>query len=131
VGTIAEPKYQVEQTCDEEADTRLKLRVRYDAPDRTSVVEQIRFDTTRDLNQLFEDLRQELGFEVPRPTQCSFTPGPWTSGQEIRITIQESKLYDTATKEAFKRRSLTIELEEGISQTGEILSPWRASRDQV
>jgi hypothetical protein len=124
-------KYHMEQTYDEEADTRLKLRTRYDMPDRTYMVEEIRFDAAGDLNRLFEDLKQELGFELPRPTQCSFTPAPWTCGQDILITTQETKLYDTATKEALKRRSFVIELEDGNWQSGEVLSPWRASRDHV
>jgi hypothetical protein len=94
-------------------------------------VEEIIFDTSKDLNQLSEDLRQELGFDLPRPTQCSITPSPWSDKQEIRITTQETELYDTATKEAFRRRSFSIELEGEIWQSGEILSPWAASRDQV
>jgi hypothetical protein len=115
-------KYQVTQTYDEEADMRLKLRIRYDAPYRTYIVEEIRFDASRDLNRLLEELRQELGFELPRPTQCSFPPPPWRSGQDIRITTQETKLYDTAKKEAFKGRSFVIELEDGNWQSGEVLS---------
>jgi hypothetical protein len=103
----------MEQTYDEETDTRHKLRIRYDAPDRTFIVEQIRFDVTEDLNRLFEDLRQELGFDLPRPTQCTFTPGPWSDNQEVQITTQERRNYDTATKEALKRRSFVIELEDG------------------
>jgi hypothetical protein len=79
-------KSTIEQTYDEEADTRLRLKVRHDAPDRTFIVERIGFGATKDLNQSFEDLRRELGFELPRPTQCSFTAAPWTDGQEIRIT---------------------------------------------
>jgi hypothetical protein len=82
-------------------------------------VEEIRFDTSRDLNELFEDLRRELGFELPRPTQCSYTPTPWSDKQEIKITTQETKLYDTATKEAWRRRSFSIKLEEGPWQSGE------------
>jgi hypothetical protein len=124
-------RYQVETTYDEEADTRLRLRIRYDAPDRTFFVETIGFDATKDLNQLLEDLRQKLGFEPPRPTQCSFTSTPWTDGQEIRITTQVTKLYESATKEPFRRRSSTIELEDGIWQSGEVLSPMGANREQV
>jgi hypothetical protein len=41
------------------------------------------------------------------------------------------KLYDQAIKEAFKRRSFAIELEEEIWQSEEVLSPWTANRDQV
>jgi hypothetical protein len=86
-------KYQMEQTYDEEADTRLRLRIRYDAPDRTYIVDQIRFDATGDLNRFFEDLRQELGFDLPRPTQCTFAPTPWSNNQEIQITTQETIRY--------------------------------------
>jgi hypothetical protein len=56
-------KYQSEQVSDAESDPRLKLRVRYDAPDRTFVVEEIRFDPVEgDLSGLLEDLKGELGF---------------------------------------------------------------------
>jgi hypothetical protein len=54
-----------------------RLKIRYDAPDRTYFVDEIRFDASKDLNHLFEELKQELGFELPRPTQCSFTSRPW------------------------------------------------------
>jgi hypothetical protein len=51
-------KYVILQEYDEEADTRLKLSVRYDAPDRTFIVEQVRFDASKDLNHPFVDLRK-------------------------------------------------------------------------
>jgi hypothetical protein len=116
---------------DPDADTRLKLRVRYDAPDRTFIVEEFRFDTTTDMNKLFADLRQELGFDLPRPTQCTYTPSPWTSGQEVIIATQETGSYGGAKKAAWRRRTFIIELEEGNWQSGEVLSPYMATRDQV
>jgi hypothetical protein len=70
-------------------------------------------------------LRQELGFDLPRPTQCSFTPQPWTSGQEITIGTQGAK------KEASRLRSFIIELDGENWQSEEVLSSWRAGRDRV
>jgi hypothetical protein len=124
-------KYQMLQEYEDEADTRLKLMVRYDAPDRTFIVEQIRFDASGDPNRLFADLRQELGFDMPRPTQCTYTPQPWKSGQEIIIATQETRIYDGAKKEAWRRRSFIVELDGENWQSGEVLSPWRAGRDRV
>jgi hypothetical protein len=124
-------RYEIETTCDEEADTRLRLKIRHDPPDRTYFVEQIRFDVAKDLNQLFADLKEEIGFELAKPTRRTFTPGPWEDRQEIRITTQEMKLYGSATKEPFRRRTFSIELENGVWQTGEILSPMDANREYV
>jgi hypothetical protein len=124
-------KYVVQTTYDEDADTRLQLRIRYDAPDRTYFVDKIRFDATKDLDTLFIDLEKELCFDLPKPTQCTFTPAPWKEGDEIRITTQEMRLYNTVTKEPFRRRSFSIELEEGIWKSGEVLSLMDVRREQV
>jgi hypothetical protein len=103
----------------------------YDAPDRTYIVDEISFDPLGALNKLFTDLRQELGFDLPRPTQCTYTPPPWSSGQEVIIATQETRDYDGAKKEPLRRRTFIIELEEGNWQSGEVLSPYRAGRDRV
>jgi hypothetical protein len=106
-------KYQFEQNYDADSDPRLNLRIRYDAPDRTYIVEQVKFDPVGgNLGGLFDDLKRELGFELPRPTQCSFTPGPWADNQEVIIATQLTRDYSAAKKQALKRRSFTIELEE-------------------
>jgi hypothetical protein len=37
------------------------------------------------------ELKKEFGFEIPRPTRCTFPDRPWQNGQEVRITTKEAR----------------------------------------
>jgi hypothetical protein len=116
---------------DPDADSRLRLRIRYDALDRTFLVEDFIFDQATDPNRFFADLKKELEFDLPRPTQCTYTPPPWASGQEIVIATQETGNFGSAKEAAWRQRTFIIGSEEGNWQSREVLSPYMATRDQV
>jgi hypothetical protein len=124
-------KYRLITVYDEDEDTRLRISVRFDVPDRTHFSEEIRFDQTRDLDASMADLTKEFGLKMVNPAHCTFSQAHWADHQLVEITTKKVMSFEGGRKPMCYRRNFFINLTEDMWQSGQVVSLASENRDRA
>jgi hypothetical protein len=113
--------YSVAATYDSALDPRPDVTLRIDLRDRTYFIEHFRVEN--DPVAILKTLKSKYGFPLEKPTQVSFSPGPWVSDQTVIVTVKVSIECTNVKLPQFIRRTFTLFIADDPWESGEVVWP--------
>jgi hypothetical protein len=121
--------YSVAATYDSALDPRPDVTLRLDLKDRTYLIEHFRVE--EDPTLVLKTLRTKYGFPLEKPSQASFSPGPWVSDQTVIVTVKPSIPCANVKLTEFIRRTFTLFIADDPWESGEVVWPKAWGRAEI